>query len=195
LCPLRNSPAFDRTPFTKQNGTNRQRAPLQAGTTSRMARRVQTGTNTERGSRDEEWGGPAESDLEAGRALLGTTVLIVEDEAILALDLALTVGDEGGAVEGPLHRLDDALALTDLEVDAAILDVDLGGKEVFAFADRLREKRVPIVFHTGRSDLAHLANAYPEAGIVKKPCSTTQIVRALTQAITRALTLPTRAGS
>ena len=116
--------------------------------------------------------------------LRGTSILIVEDEVIVACDLALSIEDGGGEVFGPLHSLKQALALDDLgKLDAAILDVDLSGDEVFEFADRLRERRVPFVFHTGRSDLTRLHADYPEAPIVRKPCAGMQLVRAVSRAL------------
>jgi DNA-binding response OmpR family regulator len=118
--------------------------------------------------------------------LSGANILIVEDEAILALDLASTIRDEGASVKGPLHRLDQAMAYDDLdEVDAAILDVDIDGAEVFAFADRLKACRIPIVFHTGRIDLSDLRAEYPEARIVRKPSTAVRIVMTVASAIAR----------
>lgn len=118
------------------------------------------------------------------KPLRGATILIVEDEAIVALDLALTVEDEGGAVAGPLHRLEQALAFDALEtVDAAILDVDIADCEVFTFARRLRDEAVPIVFHTGRPDVGHLSAEFPSARVVRKPASPPQIVGALSRAL------------
>lgn len=118
--------------------------------------------------------------------LSGTSILVLEDEAILALDLALTIEDEGATVEGPLHRLDQTMAFDDLgRLDAAILDVDICGTEVFAFADRLRAENVPIIFHTGRSELTRLRIRYPEAQIVRKPSPSRQVVTMLRQAVRR----------
>jgi hypothetical protein len=70
-------------------------------------------------------------------------------------------------------------------LDAAIIDVDIAGREIFPFADRLRALNVPIVFHTGRTDLSRLRARYPEARILPKPSPTAHIVRALARAIAR----------
>jgi DNA-binding NtrC family response regulator len=77
-------------------------------------------------------------------------VLIVEDEFIIALDLAREVADRGGVVIGPLGTVDGALAaIKNADVDAAILDINLRGKTAFQVADALANRNIPFVFATG----------------------------------------------
>ena len=64
-------------------------------------------------------------------------------------------------------------------LNAALLDVDIAGAEVFAFADRLKAGGVPIVFHTARADLAAVAERYPGAPVVCKPCLPRRLVATL----------------
>ncbi len=121
------------------------------------------------------------------RPLIGARILVIEDEAILALDLALTIADVGAAVEGPIHRMDQAMSLSDLQtLDAAVLDVDINGTEVFPFADRLWSTGVPLVFHTGRTDITHLRANYPGSEIVRKPSPAREIVGRLARAMRHA---------
>ena len=55
-------------------------------------------------------------------------ILIVDDEPLIAM-LAENVADElGHAAVGPAHDLDGALALAEDDLDAAILDLTLGGR-------------------------------------------------------------------
>ena len=88
---------------------------------------------------------------ETRRGLAGRRVLVVEDEAVVALDLAHTMRGAGCTVVGPMARLDRAVrAATDEAIDLALLDVSLGGgATVFAVADRLAARAVPFVFLTG----------------------------------------------
>ena len=111
-------------------------------------------------------------------------ILVVEDEALLAVDLSLILEDEGATIAGPCLSL--AAALDSIEtIDAAVLDVDLKGEAVFPMADRLARDGTPFVFHTGRADLAELRSRYGEAvPIVAKPSSPSDIVRELSRAIT-----------
>ena len=119
------------------------------------------------------------------RPLDGAHILVVEDEAILALDLAFIIESSGGCVAGPMSRLDQAMRYDDIQrLDAAIIDVDIAGTEVFPLADRLDEANVPIVFHTGRMDIGTLTARYPEARVVRKPSGETQLVGALCHAVT-----------
>ncbi len=81
----------------------------------------------------------------------GRRVLLVEDEAMIAMLLEDMLGDLGCEVVGPAYALDPALALAagDNAIDVAILDVNLAGRPVFELADALRGRGVPMVFSTG----------------------------------------------
>ncbi|PRY92586.1 response regulator receiver domain-containing protein [Hasllibacter halocynthiae] len=106
----------------------------------------------------------------------GKRIMIVEDEALLALDLSLTLEDEGAEIEGPFHRLEQAMRYDPQEIDAALLDVDLSGVPVFPLADVLDRRGIPFVFHTGRADLAALRERYGDVPILMKPTVPQEIV-------------------
>lgn len=134
-------------------------------------------------------------EFDSSQILRGTSILIVEDEAFLAMDIASMLSGAGALVEGPLNRLEQAMAYSDFEVlDAAVLDVDIAGDEIFRFADRLIARKIPIVFHTGRVDIEYLASRYPDARIVRKPCLTREFVAALSTVILKSGSVP-RAAS
>lgn len=104
--------------------------------------------------------------------LLGLDILIVEDEAMLAQDIAFTMEDAGAEIVGPAYSLDSALALVmeaGFHADVAILDVDLGGRDVFPVAERLRALGIPFLFHTGHGDRMHLTSMFPGAIVCMKP--------------------------
>jgi DNA-binding NtrC family response regulator len=112
------------------------------------------------------------------------TILIVDDEAIIALDLAMMVEDRGAVVMGPAGSVRQAEELVEREaVDGAILDVDLRDHDVFPLADRLAAQRTPFVFHTGRSDRATLRARYGDVPIVDKPGSEAHLISALERAL------------
>jgi CheY-like chemotaxis protein len=78
------------------------------------------------------------------------TVLVVEDEFIIALDLSETVQDLGYDLEGPFEDNKNALEAIDGRLpDCAILDVFTADGEVYPLADRLAAAGVPIIFHSG----------------------------------------------
>jgi len=85
----------------------------------------------------------------------GTThpcVLLVEDEMCLAMMLQDLLEDAGYRVL-KAARVAAALGLAEAEViDAAILDVNVAGSEVFPVADELRRRGVPFMFASGYGD-------------------------------------------
>lgn len=90
-------------------------------------------------------------------SLEGRRVLVVEDEALLALDLEDGLRDVGCDVVGPAGNLAKALELVEREgLDAAILDVNLAGERVTPVAEILARRGIPFVFATayfGADDL------------------------------------------
>jgi CheY-like chemotaxis protein len=80
----------------------------------------------------------------------GKRVLIVEDENIIAMDLACEVTASGAEVVGTVGSVDaalDIIATTDLE--GVVLDVNLRGQKAFLVADALAARDIPFVFETG----------------------------------------------
>lgn len=127
--------------------------------------------------------GPAD-DGGTPRRLLGMRVLVVEDEALVALDLQFALEDEGAIVIGPALSLPDALELLAREpqIDGAILDVDLAGIEVYPAADLLRTRGIPFVFHTGHGSRASLSERFPGSLTCNKPTLPSALITALLHA-------------
>jgi CheY-like chemotaxis protein len=93
--------------------------------------------------------GIAESGAE-GEAIRGKRILVVEDEAIVAMLIEDILLELGAEVVGPATRLAAALALArGGGVDAAILDVNLAGEASFPVAAELRARGIPFAFATG----------------------------------------------
>lgn len=113
-----------------------------------------------------------------GAQLAGRRVLVVEDEMLLALDLEEGLNDAGCDVVGPAGNLRTALALARSEtIDAAILDVNLGGESVFPVAQALAARRVPFLFATAYAGADEL---YPgdvrQAPRLAKPYTISQAI-------------------
>lgn len=110
----------------------------------------------------------------AGRAeaagLGGTRVLVVEDSALVAMEIESALRAEGVRVIGPFARLEDALASIEAAPpDAAVLDIDLDGTLVFPVADRLVERGVPVMFTTGYEPELVLPPRFATATVLAKP--------------------------
>src|SRR5215207_3626023 len=68
-------------------------------------------------------------------------ILVVEDEAMIAMLVEEMVLDFGSEVVGPAAKMEEALRLaSDASLDAAILDVNVGGAVVYPVADLLRAR-------------------------------------------------------
>jgi two-component sensor histidine kinase/CheY-like chemotaxis protein len=82
--------------------------------------------------------------------LTGNQIMVVEDEALVAMSLCQSLDELGFEVIGPFSRIADAIvALKNHRVDAAVLDVNLGGELVYPLAEALAADQVPFIFVTG----------------------------------------------
>lgn len=116
--------------------------------------------------------------------LVNQSVLICEDEAFVALDLAAAVEDAGGQVVGPAATVREALTLlTKHRITAAVLDVNLADRDVTPVAEVLLERGVPLVVQTGRAlppPLKELSRTVP---VLSKPVPALHIVQQLAQIV------------
>lgn len=87
--------------------------------------------------------------------LPNAAILVVEDELLIADDLACQIARDGSTVVGPASTPATALALLEAtpQIGGAILDVRLGDETAFAIAEKLREREIPFVFFTGYDDI------------------------------------------
>ena len=112
------------------------------------------------------------------------TVLVVEDEFIIALDLSETVRDLGFALEGPFEGNEKAFEAIEGNLpDAAILDVFTADGEVYPLADKLAAAGVPIIFHSGHVPPAEVKQRYPGAWACAKPCPPNRLIEVLQEAV------------
>ena len=97
-------------------------------------------------------------------------ILIVEDNAFLAVDLAMAVEDLGGCVVGPVARVDEAMSLLDVhQLAGAVLDSQLEDRDITPVVTSLLKQGVPLVIHTGTGLPAALALSHPDLPVLIKP--------------------------
>jgi len=102
--------------------------------------------------------------------LEGRRVLVVEDEAMIAMLVEDMLDTLGCKVVGPAYGLETAMALAKSadDIDVALLDINLAGLSTFPVADALRVRGVPVVFATGYGE-AELREVDRGAPVLMKP--------------------------
>lgn len=107
-------------------------------------------------------------------------ILIVEDDDVLAMNLAAAVEDRRCSVAGPVATVTQALAALDAAwVDAAVLDANLLDGDVTPVAMALIERAIPFVIHTGIGLPAELASVFPHVSVIMKPADPDDVVACL----------------
>ncbi len=96
-------------------------------------------------------------------------VLIVEDEAAISILMEDMLLDLGIEIVGPTPRLDPALQLAcEADLEAAILDINIGGVESYPVADVLHSRQIPVIFATGYGSSV-LPERFKSCQILHKP--------------------------
>jgi CheY-like chemotaxis protein len=126
--------------------------------------------------------------MAASTPLAGRRLLVVEDEALVAMMIEDMLADLGCVVVEVASSLTQALAFADdpaLALDGALLDLNLGGEKVYPVAERLTAHGVPFVFSTGYGK-AGIEAGYGHVPVLAKPFKP----RALEAALVSAFSAP-----
>lgn len=107
-------------------------------------------------------------------------VLVVEDEYLIADDLADMLRNAGADVVGPAASLPSAIRLAGSteRIDAAILDIQLDGVTVFPLADELRARGIPMMFLTG-CDGDNIPDDFARVRLCHKPVGAAHVLKQL----------------
>jgi DNA-binding response OmpR family regulator len=106
-------------------------------------------------------------------ALAGRTILVVEDEPLIALAIVEDFKAAGASVH-TAYNLCDGLRLADHpDLSAAVLDFGLTDGEGSALCERLSERQVPFVLHTGYTQVHEACRSVI---VVPKPAPAGQLV-------------------
>jgi DNA-binding response OmpR family regulator len=113
-------------------------------------------------------------------------ILLVDDEALVALAAEDILISEGYSVVGPADRLESALRLAKNEaLDGAVLDINLAGVYVWPVADALYARGVPFVLLTGFGKGLDLPASCRRIPILTKPVRPPELAAALEGQIAR----------
>jgi CheY-like chemotaxis protein len=115
--------------------------------------------------------------------LVGTRVLIVEDDPIIAMMQTMILESAGCVVLGPAPGVDQAILMIGAQsVDLDLLDINLDGETVYPVADALAKRGVPFVFLTGYGREMP-PPAHRGQRCLTKPCDEDDLLRALREAL------------
>jgi CheY-like chemotaxis protein len=113
-------------------------------------------------------------------SLAGCRVLVVEDEMLVGMTIEDALVDAGCEVVGPVGQVEKALALLaeDARFDAAVMDMNLGGRSAGPVAEALAARAIPFLVLTGYG-AGSLPEAVGAAPVLSKPTDPARLTRAV----------------
>lgn len=110
----------------------------------------------------------------------GRRVLVVEDEAVIAMYLEDIITDLGYVFVGPAHDVSSALAEIDRGgFDCALVDLTLGADSAEPVGRALKALEIPFAFSTGAARLE--GAGFADVPLLLKPFDSTQLEGVLLQ--------------
>jgi CheY-like chemotaxis protein len=125
--------------------------------------------------------------------LPGRRILLVEDEPLVGMMMSQMIGDLGAEVIGPFGTLGEAIAAGADGLDAAVLDINVGGELVYPLAERLARRGTPMVFLTGY-DAKSVDVRFASFNILTKPIDQADLASTLARIFDRDVRRPVLAG-
>ncbi len=109
--------------------------------------------------------------------LSGRRALLIEDETLVAMLIEDMLTDAGSVIAGAAARLSEAIAMAGdeaLDIDFAILDVNLAGEPSFAVAEILARRGLPFAFSTGYG-ASGLPDIWRGRPVLQKPFTASEV--------------------
>lgn len=129
---------------------------------------------------------PVPSEPPKSASLAAARVLVVEDEPLVAIDVAATLSKAGCKVIGPAATLDNANSLVEKgDLEVAILDANLAGDSVDELAAELARRKIPFAFLTGYGPDC-LPQEFRHAPLVDKPFNPQQLLTVVQELLEQA---------
>jgi DNA-binding response OmpR family regulator len=117
----------------------------------------------------------------------GLSVLLLEDEYLIAMDTEQTLTSFGVGKVNVVNTLEEAAkAAEDDSIHLAILDININGKSSFEVAERLRQKGTPIVFASGYGSRKRHAAVAEDAIYLNKPYTKEALRESMVAALRKA---------
>lgn len=112
------------------------------------------------------------------KALVGHAILVIEDEPMILMDI-IDLLESAGALVTTATRVRDGMIAAMQPFSAAILDVRLPDGDIHPVASTLVERDVPIVFHSGNTQMGDLEAQFPDAAMLTKPVARSELLQTL----------------
>lgn len=116
--------------------------------------------------------------------LAGCSILLVENEPVIAQSVADCLRDAGALVLIAGHIRDALNIAAGSRLSAAVLDLELGDDGSTVVCQRLIERAVPFLFYSGYDD-DYVCDKWPGATVVIKPAGEQVLIAALSDLIRR----------
>ncbi|MBB2905608.1 DNA-binding response OmpR family regulator [Rhizobium sp. RAS22] len=101
----------------------------------------------------------------------GKHILVLEDDALLAMDMEDFLSDLGVDVIGPVSDIAAALEkISATDLDGAVIDLNLKGELSFPVIERLRAESIPFVICSGYAEIPGIRTQLTGLTIISKPC-------------------------
>lgn len=111
--------------------------------------------------------------------LTGQRILVIEDDAILSLDIEDVLCEAGAEIIGPASTVGRGLELAEtLDLTAAIVDLRLQTESAAPVIELLKKRGIPFVFYSGQVDRT-TASRWPNTPVLMKPARSEAIIDAL----------------
>jgi two-component sensor histidine kinase/ActR/RegA family two-component response regulator len=125
--------------------------------------------------------GEERPDIELTR-IRNRSILVVEDEPLIAMMTTRSLKELDASVIGPFATASEANEALSARIDAALLDVNIGGEYVYELASELEKRGVPIIFVTGYHAGA-IDERFANAPVLTKPVERDDLAAALTRVL------------
>lgn len=116
------------------------------------------------------------------KSLEGLRILVVEDEALVLMELEDMLQEIGCEIVGQVSTVAAALAaIEENELDGVLLDMNLRGEHILPVAEKLLARRVPFLLVTGYAICSGNAPTLDNAPRLTKPFSLKSLRAAMTE--------------
>ncbi len=116
----------------------------------------------------------------------GSRVMVLEDEALVAIEIEQALRSAGCEVLGPASRVPEALELLKAFCPhAALLDVNVAGEMSYPVADALALIDVPFAFVTGYAGSQAMPERFRNCAVVAKPFAASDLITTVDQMLAK----------